>query len=38
MSMWQFFSMIAGQADGGKGLSSEEADDIWDWLQADPAA
>lgn len=34
--MWQFFTLIAGQSEGNKGLSSEETDDIWDWLQADP--
>jgi hypothetical protein len=34
MSMWQFFAMIVGQMDDGNGLSSAEADDLWEWLKS----
>jgi len=34
MSMWQFYALIAGQIDGGGGLSGAEADELWDWLKS----
>ena len=30
--MWQFLAMISGQVEAG-GLSSAEADDLWEWMQ-----
>ena len=30
--MWQFFAMLSGQTEGD-GLTSGEADELWDWLQ-----
>jgi hypothetical protein len=35
MSMWQFFALFATKSNGS-GLSGQEADDIWDWLQTSP--
>lgn len=33
MTMWQFFAMLSGQVESG-GLTSAEADEIWDWLKS----
>lgn len=33
MSMWQFFAMLSENSESD-GLSPAEADDIWDWLNA----
>lgn len=33
MSMWQFFAMLSGSVEGN-GLSSAEADELWDWLNS----
>jgi hypothetical protein len=32
--MWQFFAMIAAQIESTSGLSSAEADDLWQWMQS----
>ena len=32
MSMWQFFAMLDAMADDGDGLSAEEADDLWEFI------
>jgi len=31
--MWQFFAMVEDPGDG-KGLSSDEADELWEWMKA----
>jgi hypothetical protein len=38
MSVWQFLAAVEGyrqahDPDAGKELSSQEVDDLWDWLQ-----
>lgn len=35
MSVWQFFAMVDGMADDGKGLSADEADVLWEWIDGD---
>lgn len=31
--MWAFFAVLSGQVESN-GLTSGEADELWDWLQA----
>jgi hypothetical protein len=33
MSMWQFFALLSEQAQS-EGLSSAEADDLWEYLKS----
>ncbi len=33
MSMWQFYAMLSGATESSNALSSEEADEIWEWLK-----
>lgn len=32
--MWQWTAVLAGATEGSGGLSTEEADDLWDWLKS----
>lgn len=39
MSMWQYLAAVEGyvkanSAEDSKGLSSREADDLWEWMKA----
>ncbi|MCK1503861.1 hypothetical protein [Bradyrhizobium sp. 18] len=35
MSMWQFFALVAGASEDSGALTAGEADELWEWLNAD---